>query len=186
MKQIFQSLKKIFRKGSILTMRPTIKLLVGCPASGKTSWARDMERHATVFNEPFPAYVSRDDIRFKIVKETEEYFSKEKEVFNTFINTIQELIDDRYPLIIVDATHVTKASRKKVLNQLDLKDYKVDIIVLRPSLETCLERNTKREGRACVPETALINMYNSYEQPTEEEFDYIKGNKGTIFFYEIN
>lgn len=167
-------------------MRPTIKLLVGCPASGKTSWARQMENHAALFNEVFPAHVSRDDIRFKLVKETEEYFSKEKEVFNTFINTIQELIDDRYPLIIVDATHVTKASRKKVLNQLDLKDYQVDIVVIRPSLKTCLERNARREGRARVPETALINMYNSYEQPTEKEFDYIKGNKGSIFLYEID
>lgn len=185
MKQMLKNLRKIFRKEHTSQMRPTIKLLVGCPASGKTSWARQMENHAAMFNEVFPAHVSRDDIRFKLVKENEEYFSKEKEVFNTFINTIQELIDERYPLIIVDATHVTKASRKKVLGQLELKDYKVDIVVIRPSLETCLARNALREGRACVPETAIINMYNSYEQPTEKEFDYIEGNKGSIFLYEI-
>lgn len=162
-------------------MQKKIKLLVGCPASGKSSWAKKKIKNYNLLNKTYK-YISRDEIRFSMVKENEEYFSKETEVFNTFIEKIQQAINEEYEIIIIDATHVSKSSRKKVLRQLNLRDYALDIIVLNTSLETCLERNAGRQGRACVPESAIINMYNGYEEPTFIEFQYLPHTTISIYF----
>lgn len=162
-------------------MQKTIKLLVGCPASGKSSWADKEIKNYNVLNKTYK-YISRDEIRFSIVRENEKYFSKEREVFNTFIEKIQQAINEEYEFIIIDATHLSKSSRKKVLRQLDLKDYILDVIVFRTSLETCLERNAERQSRAYVPESAIINMYNSYEEPTFIEFQYLPHTTISIQF----
>ena len=46
-------------------------LMCGIPASGKSTWARE---HQEMFGG---VIVSRDEIRFSIVKDDEEYFSHE-------------------------------------------------------------------------------------------------------------
>jgi hypothetical protein len=53
--------------------------MCGIPGSGKSTYLK------TRFIQP-PVVVSRDEIRFKMVREDEEYFSHEKEVYNEFIN----------------------------------------------------------------------------------------------------
>jgi hypothetical protein len=62
--------------------------MCGCPASGKSTWIKER------FNEDTDAWCSRDKIRFSMVNEEEEYFSKENEVFDTWIYTIQAAIYD--------------------------------------------------------------------------------------------
>ena len=48
--------------------------MVGCPGSGKSTWAK---KHL-----PDTYYVSRDEVRFSLLQDGEDYFSHEKEVFN--------------------------------------------------------------------------------------------------------
>ena len=154
-------------------MQKMIILMVGCPASGKSSYAKSL---ITQLNTMYPneenlyKYISRDAIRFSLLKEDEQYFSVEKEVFNVFIAEIRAAIKADINYIIIDATHISKASRKKVLRELDLKDYQLTVCYLEADLKTLCERNTQREGRAVVPETAIRNMFNSYERPTYLEF----------------
>ena len=62
-----------------------IYLLCGCPGSGKSTYAKAHIDDKT-------AWISRDKVRFSMVSEDEEYFSKEKEVFNTFIKEIKKAI----------------------------------------------------------------------------------------------
>ena len=40
---------------------------------------------------------------------------------------------------------------------------------MKKPLDIILKYNAKRTGRALVPEDAVINMYNSIEEPTLEE-----------------
>ena len=174
-------------------MQKMIILMVGCPASGKSSYAKSL---ITQLNTMYPNeenlyhYISRDAIRFSLLKEDEQYFSVEKEVFNIFIAEIRAAIKADTNYIIIDATHVSKASRKKVLRELDLKDYQLTVCYLEADLKTLYERNAQREGRAVVPETAIRNMYNSYERPTYLELmSYIKNpiliRKGDSEFYDL-
>jgi predicted kinase len=120
--------------------------------------------------------VSRDEIRFSIVNEDEEYFSKEKKVFSEFINQIKSYLKDGYD-VIADATHLNIKSRAKLLRALgdSIKNVELVAFVLRPPVETSLLQNSYREGtRAYVPPTVVHNMYCAFQMPIEEEgFDEI-------------
>lgn len=158
------SSEKILKTESSEKKQHNLFLMSGAPGSGKTSWLRD--------NRPDAYVISRDQVRFMLVKEDEEYFSKEKLVFKTFVQYIQESIDsDETPEdIYVDATHITKASRDKLLNALDLTNVKnVTVIVVRPSLEETLRRNGNRTGREFVPRSVVRRMYYQFERPENDE-----------------
>ena len=57
-------------------------LMMGCPGSGKSTYLK------TRFSQRPLAVISRDEIRFSMVKENEEYFSRENEVYAEFIRQI--------------------------------------------------------------------------------------------------
>ena len=140
-------------------MKNKLFVMSGCPGSGKTTFAKKY------FSNVW--YVSRDEIRFSLVSENEEYFSKEDEVFKIFINRINEGLRQGYD-VVADATHLNTASRLKLLYNLDLDRNKtrVEIIYLRPPLNVCIERNENRKGtRSYVPQSVIKRMYHSFETP---------------------
>jgi predicted kinase len=116
-----------------------------------------------------------------ILKDNEDYFSHEREVFDKFINEIKDGLT-YCNTTIADATHLNEASRNKLLRRLgsSLKNIKVIAIVINPSLKTILTQNAQREGRKFVPEDQVKKMYYSFKKPSlDEGFDEIwiyKGN----------
>ena len=144
-----------------------IKLYLMCgPAGcGKSTWAK-----AHCKNKDKSIIISRDEIRFLLVKEDEEYFSKETEVFNSFINKIQSAIALQYEEIYVDATHLNEKSRNKVLDKIkyyiDLVHVKIIPVCFAIELNTCIKQNSKRKGRCQVPINVIANMFVSYEKPS--------------------
>lgn len=141
-----------------------IYLLCGVPASGKSTWVKERLNEHSV-------WISRDNIRFSMVSENEEYFAKEGEVFNAFIRAIKAAIkDDSIEDIYIDATHLTETSRNKVLDRFvwGVRD-KLYVVAFDVNLETCLERNNKRTGRERVPEYVIKNMAKTYTKPTYNE-----------------
>lgn len=145
-----------------------VYLMVGCPGSGKSTYLKN--------NVDEKQVVSRDKIRFELLKDGEAYFSKEKAVFKIFIEKIQELIDNGED-VFIDATHLNKASRFKTISNLDLKGAEVTAIVIKTPLDTCLARNAQRTGRALVPEESVRSMFRFTSQPNKEKepyIDYIK------------
>ena len=91
-----------------------IILMVGIQGSGKSTWVKKfMEEHENSM------CASRDSIRKALIGE-EEYFSKEEEVWAEFCNLIIKGIDAEKPWdnILIDATHISIASRRKILNEL--------------------------------------------------------------------
>lgn len=136
-------------------------LLVGIPGSGKSTWVREQ------LDSECKHWISRDAIRFEVVQEGEEYFSKEKKVFGLFASAVQADIDSDFITdIYVDATHLNEASREKLLGRLkNLDKVNLNAVVFDIPLEVCLKRNAQRIGRAYVPETAIRNMYNNFSHP---------------------
>lgn len=144
----------------------TLYVLVGCPASGKSHKSKTLKAEDVV-------YVSRDEIRFSIIKEGQEYFSKEKQVFREFVKQIQSALDCGKSAI-ADATHINKASRAKLLRALKLDGVRVIAVYCDTPIDTCLERNSKREGRARVPYGSILSMARRLSPPIEGEgFDLI-------------
>ena len=81
----------------------TLYMMVGCPGSGKSTFAKTLKGK----------YISRDEIRFKLLQDEDDYFAKEGEVFQKFIYEIEEGLS-KYGDVIVDATHLNKGSRHKL------------------------------------------------------------------------
>ena len=144
-------------------------LMCGIPGAGKSTYLKKR------FSQP-PVVISRDEIRFKIVKENEEYFSHEEEVYNEFINQRQVALKFEAE-VFVDATHLNEGSRTKLLRSLgaSLKDVEVNAIWMRTPLDVALEQNEKRQGtRAYVPRGVIRRMWSQFTVPTKEEgFEHI-------------
>ena len=154
-------------------------ILVGIPGSGKSTWIKNNKDKYLGKTK----VISRDEIRFALVAEDEDYFSKEKEVYKEFIRQIKEGINEHYDTIFVDATHFNRGSRTKLLRSLgsSLKGVEVNAVVIRPSLEITLAQNAQRTGRKFVPENIIKDYYNKFEIPSEEEgFDEIWIYEGDI------
>ena len=141
-------------------------LMVGAPASGKSTWLKK-----TVPFMHNTRIISRDEIRFALVAEDEPYFSREDEVYECFINEIrQALLECDH--VFVDATHISEGSRKKTLIRLKpfINQCQVFPVVFNTTEETCLLRNSYREGRRQVPDSAIKNMKKSMTDPVYDKF----------------
>lgn len=146
-----------------------IIIMCGIPGSGKSTFC---QRHFFEYG-----YISKDQIRFSLLKDGDNYFSKEKEVVKQFIEKIKMYVQHDYNFVI-DATHLTKSSRRKILSQLkvspQLSANEIWCLFMKTDLNLALERNSHRTGRERVPDEVIKNMYESLEVPElNEGFDKI-------------
>ena len=143
-------------------------MAVGVPGSGKSTYIKNkIKKYGGI-------RISRDDIRFSLLNDTDSYFDKENEVFAEFIKQIQNAINSKIENIYVDATHLTEKSRNKVLNKLSLQNVQIHILYFDIPLYECIERNANREGRAYVPITVINNMYETLMRPNFwEKYEYV-------------
>lgn len=142
-------------------------LMCGCPGCGKSTF---LKRYNDISDF---VIISRDAIRFSIVKEDEDYFSHEDEVYKILWNQINKaLLSDKD--VFVDQTSLTPKSRKWLLQHVTGYDT-ANLIWIDEELNTCLERNEMRKGtRAYVPKSVIRRMYYQFIRPSlDEGFDYI-------------
>lgn len=136
-------------------------IMMGAPGSGKTTWCKN--------NVPKNAvYISRDEIRFNIIKDEDSYFSKEKIVYDIFTNKINKALESGLD-VYADQTSLNAGSRKKLINALNKKPDEIIGIYFTTPLDIVLQRNAQRTGRALVPEDVVVNMFNSLTRPTLDE-----------------
>ena len=87
------------------TKKYQVYIRSGAPGSGKSTWRR---------NHGVSKYrVSRDEIRFSVLKDGEDYFSHEKETFKMFIDAIKKKVTE-YGIVFIDASHLEFYSRRKL------------------------------------------------------------------------
>lgn len=157
-------------------MSKTLWIMCGPAGAGKTWFAKHK-----LCNGPGWYYVSRDEVRFSLLKDEDDYFSREDEVFDLFISKIvRGFYEEGVYNIVADATHLSWGSRKKLLNAIKFymgfrwKEEEINIIpvVVYSDYETIVARNKERDGRARVPEAALRKMYNSMTDPYKDPYEY--------------
>lgn len=162
-------------------------IMSGASGSGKSTW---VEKHSILF-PGHTKVASRDQIRFSILKDDEDYFAHENEVYNKFIKEIKNGLEN-CDTTIADATHLNITSRTKLLRNLgtNLKGIKVIAVVIKSSLQTCLAQNEMRKGRSLVPKSQIRRMYYQFTIPTlDEGFDEIwvyENNKYKIETKEVD
>lgn len=136
-------------------------MMVGIPGMGKSTFVKK-----TIEGKKNLKWVSRDVIRFSLVAEGEEYFSKEKEVFETFVKEIKDSLMAGMD-VFADATHLNKASRAKLLKEVKQYAREVDAVVLHGNVNLALERNELRKGtRAYVPRSQMRRMATRLTMPS--------------------
>ena len=144
-----------------------LMIMIGIPGAGKSTWCKEN------IKSPMQKYVSRDEIRFSLLKEEDEYFSKENEVCQIFYDTITKYLKEGYS-VVADATHLNAASRKKLINNIEGYD-KVFGMYIDTPLQKCLENNEKRQGtKSYVPKSAIRRMASQLSFPGADE-DYFEG-----------
>lgn len=182
MMKMYMSSKKILKKEYMRMKSKTLYIISGVPGSGK-----DYFLNQYFGNSSNVKIISRDVIRFSLIENDDEYFSKESLVFSKFCKAIREAFNE-YDIVIANATHLNERSRNKLLNSLGkdfLKDKLINCIYMDVPLKVALERNAKREGLSLVPEDAIKRMYESAHRPNYDEryeYDkiYIVNEKGGI------
>lgn len=136
---------------------------MGYPGSGKTTFANQWCKENNC------VHISRDDIRFSLVKEDEDYFSREKEVYKAFVKAIVDNLKAGRD-VCADATHVTRASRKKLIKAVGKEYTQLGAIWVHTPLVLAIERNELRKGtRAYVPPLVIDSMAKSFEEPSKDE-----------------
>lgn len=147
----------------------TLYILCGPSGCGKSTWSRQYIAFEDALGNDIH-YVSRDEIRFSLLKDGEDYFAHEKEVFKRFSGTIRQTLVDGFD-VIADATHLNEMSRRKLTQAIDMyyDNYKIVYVIFEVSADTCVERNRNREGRANVPENIIRNMCRDFRAPTLDE-----------------
>lgn len=143
----------------------TLYILCGPSGCGKSTWAREfMNSNKDV------RYVSRDEIRFSMLKEGDDYFAHEKVVFKKFVDTLAQSLADGFD-VIADATHLNEFSRKKLTRALDriYINYEIKYVVFYTSYTECCKRDALREGIAYVGPEVIQGMFRSFSAPVLKE-----------------
>ena len=148
----------------------TLYVMVGIPGSGKSTWAK-----ANLHNAD---YISRDVVRMSIVKDNEDLFSHEDEVYDKFIRTLADGLGNGRNMV-ADATHLSHGARHKLVRALSkagltADKYNITFVVMDTPLAECIRRDATREGRAHVTEPVIKNMNKSLTTPYVGEFENVK------------
>jgi predicted kinase len=140
-------------------------VLVGVPASGKSTWIKDQIWALGLTIVSTDAFVE-DYARSQGKTYTEvfdEYMPTAVELMAEQVVRARELGHD----IIWDQTSTTIATRAKKLRM--LPDYYAIAVVFRtPDRDTLDRRLISRPGKS-IPRHVVDNMINNWEEPTEDE-----------------
>ena len=143
-------------------------VMCGPAGSGKSTWLIKQMKPKT------DVCISRDNIRFGLLKEGEDYFAHENDVKEIFYNSIADNTSASYwENIYIDATHLNPRARRDTMWNIS-KYCSVIAVSFEVPAEVAIERNKKRSGLAQVPDNVIWNMKSRYKIPSlDEGFDEI-------------
>jgi predicted kinase len=135
---------------------PTLYLMVGLPASGKTTYAKKELSDAI--------RVCYDDL---VEMLTGEWDVKHTGLYHALEQAIIQTALFRGYDVVVDRTNVTRKVRQRFAAIAYNADAEMEAVIVTVSLKTALERNKNRER--VVPEEAIKKLHQEWEEPTEDE-----------------
>lgn len=149
-------------------MDSVLIVMMGVAGSGKSTRAKEIAEKCEDC-----VIVSRDEIRFSLLKPGEDYFAHEKKVEKIFYKTISNmLLVHKY--VIADATHITIKSRNKLFNNISHDKIKIIGVWVEATEEVAQKQNHMRTGIRRVPRDVITSMFRNRVFPIDTEpFDKI-------------
>jgi len=137
-----------------------IILLKGLPGSGKSTWAKEYLDKATVPTKR----VNKDDLRVML---DNGKWSKSNEQFVLFIRNyiITCALNDGCDVVVDDTNFAPKHEEEMYNIAAKYKNVDVETKFIDTSLGECIERDSKRTGRARVGKAVIMKMWNQYLKP---------------------
>ena len=134
--------------------------MCGWPASGKSTFINKY-----VADKTNAVVISRDKIRFSLLKESDEYFKYEPIVEEMFYMGISKAFGFD---VFADQSSISVAARRKLINR--VSGYtEINVIWVYTPIEDCIVRDATREGRAKVGESVIRNMAKKFVEPSFQE-----------------
>jgi predicted kinase len=137
-------------------------LLIGIPASGKTTLAQKLVLKGF-------SSINADTIRGELYGDELEQ-GDPQDVFSVFFDRLDVLLKAEKD-IVVDNTNLKSVHRKQIIDRAQKIGYKdIQLWVLDVPLDVCLQRNANREKK--VQEDVLANMFMTFNRsgrPRKEE-----------------
>jgi len=150
----------------VINNMPTLIMLIGIPASGKSYIAnRFAEEYA---DRPNGVVIhSSDELRKELFDDVNEQCQNDT-LFQELHKRVKTDLKDG-KTVIYDATNIHRRNRIAFLNELKsakIKCYKTCCLVVS-TYEDCLKRNSERERS--IPESVIERMYKHFEPPMIQE-----------------
>lgn len=137
-----------------------VYILVGFPASGKSTYAKNL----------CGQILSSDEIRKELYGNEEEQ-GNPKEVFDTLYQRMETLLGLDAD-VIIDATNINRWERSKAIQIANRFSCNIICMCFDVTVEECKKRNANRERK--VPDFVYDRMLSKYEEPSYDEgFSYI-------------
>lgn len=133
--------------------KPTLYMLIGLPASGKSSYVKKELGHCRAH--------SSDDIREEFLKDVNSQENNNL-VFEVLHNRVKNDLVMGYDTVY-DATNISYKRRMTFLQQLKKINFNKVALLFATPYEKCLEQNRMRDR--VVPEHVIKRMYLNFDIP---------------------
>ena len=146
-------------------------VLIGLPASGKSTYIKKMKGYEVVSND----HVVEDFAQKKGITYTEAFHQLNKDLVK---GKVRKKFDDAVKSgknIIIDNTSMTKSQRGYYVSNVPPNYKKIAVIfkISDSELRKRLDKRAKETGKV-IPDDVIEYMKKNYESPTKGEFDEIK------------
>lgn len=143
---------------------PTLKLLIGVPGSGKSTYCENYQKE-----HPNSIWISSDKVRGLLLGNENDQSQNER-IFEEMFRRTLDSLNQGYT-VLYDATNVVRKRRVELLNKLPAYVVKEAIVCWAP-VELCVERDTNRDRT--VGYSVIDKMLKNFQAPYfDEGFDRI-------------
>ena len=144
-------------------MKPTFTMLIGLPASGKSTWVKDYVKE---HKDKEIIICSSDSVRKELYGD-ESIQGDVNKVFNILNKRVVEYLKSGKD-VIYDCTNIKRKTRLPLIDRIKKNvDCNINCVCIMTPYGVCLERNKSR--KRVVPEEIIRKMLLNWQPPCQKE-----------------